>query len=633
MLRSRTFAFALAACFLLAPALSGQPAEDEAAKKLAEYIAASYTKYEYRIPMRDGKHLFTAVYIPKDDSRPYPLMMQRTPYGIGPYGVDQLRGRLGPSELFAREGFIFVYQDVRGRFLSEGTFIEATPQRPLPRGPQEVDESTDTYDTIEWLLRHLPNHNGKVGLWGISYPGFYAAAGMIDAHPALAAVSPQAPVTDLFQGDDSFHNGAFMLAANFGFYTFFEKQDNAREPEERIDFDYGTTDGYRFYLDLGPLANADRRYFHGKNPYWTALTVHTTYDAFWRERALQRHLRNVAPAVLTVGGFFDAEDPMGPTLIYHGVEKASPNVDNHLVLGPWSHGGWSRSTGKTLGDVDFRSATSEFFRKEIEFEFFRRQLGIAKADETKTEFPKAWIFETGTNRWRKFSAWPPQEATPKKLYLRELGGLAFAAPTGEGSDSYLSDPARPVPFTEKITTGVPREYMVADQRFAGKRPDVLVYQSEVLEADVTVAGPVSPNLWVSSTGTDSDFVVKLIDVYPDDYPNPEPNPNNLQMGGYQQLVRGEPFRAKFRSSLEKPAPLEPGKLTQIRFSMPDICHVFRRGHRILVQVQSSWFPLVDLNPQTFVDIPNAKPEDFRKATQVLSRSREAASFLELPILE
>jgi putative CocE/NonD family hydrolase len=621
---------ALAAVFSLAATHSAQPDED--GKKLAEYIAASYTKYEHRIPMRDGKKLFTAVYAPKDESREYPIMLLRTPYGIAPYGVDRLRERLGPSEHFAREGFIFVYQDVRGRFLSEGIFLETTPQRPLPRGPQEVDESTDAWDTIDWLVKNVPNNNGKAGMWGISYPGFYAAAGMIDAHPALRAVSPQAPVTDLFSGDDSFHNGAFMLAANFGFYTFFEKQDDARLPEPRIDFDYKNKDGYDFFLELGPLASADELYFKGKNPYWTSLMTHTTYDKFWQDRALQRHLRKVAPAVLTVGGYFDAEDPVGPGLIYQGVENASPEVDNHLVLGPWAHGGWSHGKGDSHGDVSFHLATGEYFRKEIEFEFFRRHL-LGDGKKKEADFPKAWIFETGTNRWRKFGQWPPRDAAKTKLYLSEGGNLSFAAPAAEsGADEYQSDPAKPVPYWNGIANGVQREYMTADQRFAAKRPDVLAYQGETLEDDLTVCGPVSPTLWVASTGTDADFVVKLIDVYPLEYPNPDPNPNDVEMGGYQQLVRGEPFRAKFRNGFEKPEPLEPGKLAKIQFTFPDICHVFRRGHAIMVQVQSSWFPLVDRNPQSFTDIPNAKPEDFKKATQTISRSREKASYLELPIL-
>jgi len=629
MLKLRALTLALAACLLFVATLPAQT-DDEKAKALAEYIAASYTKYEYRIPMRDGKKLFTAVYVPKDDSRKYGMMLLRTPYGINPYGVDQYRDKLGPSELFAREGLIFVYQDVRGRYLSEGTFVEATPHRPAKKGPTDVDESSDTHDTIEWLLHQVPGNNGKVGMWGISYPGFYAAAGMIDAHPALVAVSPQAPVTDLFQGDDSFHNGAFMLAANYGFYAFFDKHDDARLPDEKVDFDFKTKDGYEYYLALGPLANSEQSASHGKNPYWKGLMEHTTYDSFWQERSLWRHLRNVAPAVLTVGGFFDAEDPMGPLLVYRAIEKNAPKTDNHLVLGPWPHGGWSRSTGDHLGNVSFRSKTSEYFRSEIEFPFFRNQLSSAE----KKALPKASIFETGTNRWRGFDSWPPKEAKSRKLYLRENGKLSFEAPTAsEGSDSYTSDPAKPVPFTEEITTRVPRTYMVSDQRFAAKRPDVLVYQSEILEEDLTIAGPIKPNLWITSTGTDADFVVKLIDVYPNDFPNPDPNPNDLQMGGYQQLLRGEPFRAKFRSSLEKPEPLEPGKLTKIEFSMPDLCHVFRRGHRIMVQVQSSWFPLVDRNPQTFVDIPNAKPEEFVKATQTLRHSAKAASFVDLGVLE
>jgi len=622
---SRLFFFALA---LFAP--SGfVVAQDSETDDLAVYIKAHYTKFEHQIPMRDGAKLFTAIYVPKDDSRDYGMMLKRTPYSVRPYGVDQYPDHLGPSERFVREGFIFVYQDVRGRFLSEGTFIDMTPHL-TSKGSTDVDQSTDTWDTIEWLVNNVSNSNGRVGMWGISYPGFYVAAGMIDAHPALKAASPQAPATNLYMGDDVYHNGAFYLAANFGFTTFFVGHKEPTRPKQRVPFEYGTTDGYEFFLRLGSLSQADERYFHRKQPYWTATVEHTTYDVFWKEQDISRHLSNTPPAVMTVGGWFDAEDLAGPFKVFHSVEERNPDVDNHLVIGPWSHGAWFRSDGDRLGDVRFNSKTSDFYREEIEFPFFDHHLN----ENSDFDMPKAWVFETGTNRWRKYDSWPPSNVEPYRFYFHAEGVLSKEAPAeATAFDEYTSDPARPVPFVGYITQGMPKRYMVDDQRFASKRTDVLVYTTEPLTQDLAVAGPISPDLWVSTTGTDSDFVVKLIDVYPDDFPDNNPNPADVRMGGYQQLVRGEPFRAKYRKSFEQPEAMVPGELTRIAFTMPDISHVFRRGHRIMVQIQSSWFPLVDRNPQSFVEIPFAAPEDFRKAIQRVSRSRDAASSIELPVLK
>jgi putative CocE/NonD family hydrolase len=599
-------------------------------EQLADYIKAHYTKYEYEVPVRDGAKLFTAVYVPKDDSRDYAIMLLRTPYDIAPYGVDRYPETLGPSEKFAREGFIFAYQDVRGRFLSEGEFQEMTPHVAKKSGPRDVDESSDTFDTIDWLVKHIPGNNGKVGMWGISYPGFYTAAGMIDAHPALAAASPQAPVIDLYLGDDSFHNGAFMLAANFGFFTFFDKHAEPTKPTSTIPFDYGTTDGYRFFLEMGSLSQADAKYFQHENPYWTDMMHHPTYDDFWKARSIAEHIDNVPPAVMTVGGWYDAEDPVGPLLVFHAVARNAPKTSNHLVMGPWAHGAWAWADGDRLGEVRFNAKTSEFYRDRIEFPFFDMHLN----GNGKAEFPRAWIFETGTNRWRKFDAWPPTGTVERRLHFRADGGLSFVPPSEEAAvDSYVSDPAKPVPFVDGVRLGVPRSYMVGDQRFASKRPDVLVYQTAPLEEDIAIVGPVTPELWVSTSGSDSDFVVKLIDVYPDDFPDNDPNPANVPMGGYQRLVRGEPFRAKFRESFETPKPMQPGELTRLSFPMPDVCHVFRRGHRIMVQVQSSWFPLVDRNPQTFVDIPHASPADFKAATQQVSRSRRHSSSIRVLTLQ
>jgi len=603
------------------------------AGKIAEEIRERYTKYEYRIPMRDNAKLFTAVYVPKDaaSEKRYPFLIMRTPYSVRPYGADNYPKSLGPATSFMRDGFIFVYQDVRGRYQSDGTFIEMTPHKDVKKSARDVDESTDTYDTIEWLVKNVPNNNGKAGSYGISYPGFFTAAGMVDSHPALKACSPQAPVTDLYTGDDAYHNGAFMLAANFGFYASFFKPRKGLEypPREWPQFDYGTNDGYDFYLAMGPLSNAKKLYLKDTNFYWDDQVAHTTYDDFWKARNIAAHVKNVHCAVLTVGGLFDAEDLQGPYRVFHAVAAGNPATPNMLVEGPWVHGGWAFTKGDSLGPVDFAGEHSEYFNEHVFLPFFRQYL----KDGGDAKLPTALVFETGTNVWRRYDAWPPKDTQAKSLYLGANGRLEFeAGRENETYDEYISDPNRPVPFAEGQDTGVPRTYMVADQRFAAKRPDVLVYETAALEENVTVAGEVKPRLYISSSGTDSDFVVKLIDVYPMNAPDPQPNPKEVHMGGYQQLVRGEPFRAKFRTSFEKPEPLEPDKPAELRFALPSINHTFRRGHRIMVQIQSTWFPLVDRNPQKFMNIPDAKPEDFQKATQRVYRGGEHASTVVLPVM-
>jgi len=569
---------------------------------LGEYVKANYTKYEHRIPMRDGKRLFTSIYVPKDASRSYPLLLNRTPYSVAPYGVDKYRSNLGPNEQFAKSGYIFVYQDVRGRYMSEGEFVEMTPHQ------NTINESTDTFDTIAWLVKHVQPNNGKAGIVGISYPGFYAAAGMINAHPALKAASPQAPIIDLFKGDDAYHNGAFYLTANFGFYAFFGKKKTEPElPDANARrFDFGTRDGYDFYKRLGPLSNADEKFFKRESPYWTDLLNHTTYDEFWKVRNLAPHIKNISPAVLTVGGWYDAEDLAGPLRLDSALSQKSPATKRTLVMGPWVHGGWARGEGDKLGQVSFNFKTSQWFRENVEFPFFEFHL----KEKPDPRLSRAIVFETGTNRWRNFDQWPPK-GSAEKLYLHPNGKVALTAPQGAGMFSeYTADPAKPVPFVGYTTLGMSQEYMVSDQRFASTRPDVLTFASEPLEEDLIVAGPLQPKLFLESTATDADFIVKLIDVYPDDT---------------QQLLRGEPFRAKFRESMETPKPIEPGKLFELNYTMPDICHVFRRGHRIMVQVQSSWFPLVDLNPQRFGDIPNMKASEFQKATHKLFTNADKPS--------
>ena len=625
-----------AALFVFASAIA-LSAQSAAPAPTENYVRSHYTKYEFRIPMRDGKRLFTSVYVPKDEKGgPYPFLMDRTPYSVAPYGEDQYPARLGPSDEFEKGGYIFVYQDVRGRWMSEGDFIEMRPHIDNKKSPQDVDDASDTYDTIEFLLKHVANNNGKVGIWGISYPGFYTSASIIDSHPALVAASPQAPMTDLFMGDDAYHGGAFMLSANFGFYVFFHPQDGPQAPHQTVPFDFGTPDSYKFYLDAGNVGNLDKLYLKGSNWLFNDQAKHDSYDAYWQQRDLSRHMKNVKCAVLVVGGWYDAEDLSGPYKTFYAINKFNPDAQTTLVEGPWVHGGWARGDGSHLGDIQFGAKTSEDFRANVQFPFFEHYLKGKGAAQ-----PKAVVFETGTNVWRHFDAWPPPAAKAKMLYLRAGGRLSFAPPTESASvDEYTSDPAHPVPFVGYTTDTVPQRYMVDDQRFASYRPDVLVYETDPLDDDVTIAGPISPKLKIASSGTDSDFVVKLIDVYPEDTPDPDPSTSGkrildappLHMGGYQELLRGEPFRAKFRNSWEKPEPLIPGKESDLNFTMPDLFHTFRRGHRIMVQVQSSWFPLTDRNPQTFTDIPNATPEEFVKATEQVFHQKDAASGVEVLVL-
>jgi putative CocE/NonD family hydrolase len=619
--------------FLFAAGLMCAQTPAEVARQQLAYTRAHYTKYDYRIPMRDGIKLFTTVYVPKDTAQKYPIIMQRTPYSVAPYGIDNYRGVLGPSDLFTKEGFIVVYQDVRGRYLSEGTFIDVPPHKTHFSGPTDTDESTDTWDTIDWLVKNVAGNNGRVGIWGISYPGFFAAYSLMNAHPALKAVSPQAPMGDVGNGDDAYHNGAFFLPAIFGFFTGFKPRGPETErPPRTVPFDFGTPDQYDFYLRMGPISNANEKYLKHQNPYWDEMVRHDTYDEYWQSRALWPHMKNTAPAVMFVGGWFDAEDLAGPLKLFRAVKATGPQAADTLVMGPWPHGGWSYGDGDTLGNLNFASKTGEFFRERIEFPFFMQNLknkgdGLKASADSKV--PEAYVFETGTNQWTRFDTWPPASAIEKTLYLDAGGKLSWQAPAAAGFEEYVSDPDKPVPVIGDVGPGMPGDYMTWDQRFASQRPDVLVYRSEPLEQDVTIAGPVAPLLLASTSGTDSDFVVKLIDVYPDDYPDPAPNPKGVHMAGYQQLVRGEPIRGKFRNSFAKPEPFTPGKPAKIEYVMPDVCHTFRPGHRIMVQIQSSWFPMVDRNPQQFLSIPQAKAQDFRKATERIYRGGADGSRLRL----
>jgi hypothetical protein len=635
----------VAVCLFVAAGFGMQARAQAPGASQEEFIKTHYAKFEYRIPMRDRVKLFVSVYTPQvgafKDAGPYPFLMTRTPYSCGPYGEDKMPARLGPSQELLESGYIFVCGDARGRYESEGVFQEMNPhienKKPCEKGKAcEVDESTDTYDTIEFLLKHVENNNGKVGISGISYPGFYTSASIIDSHPAIKAASPQAPMTNLFFNDDGYHGGAFMLAANHGFYTGFKPQKNPTLPEKAGSFGIAASDGYKYYLQAGPTENLDKA-FDGSNFLFHDQVTHTTYDEYWKKRDLSLHMKNIHAAVMTVGGWFDAEDLSGPFKTFHAIDEFNPGSVNTLVVGPWTHGGWSRTDGDRLGDVTFSAKTSLFYRAQIEYPFFEFYLKGVHGGP----LPKAYVFETGSNVWKKYDSWPPKSAATKMLYFHAGGKLSFDAPTEKaGVDEYVSDPAHPVPFVNYTTDTVPQRYMDDDQRFASRRSDVLVYETEPLTEDVTIAGPVRPKLKVASSGTDSDFVVKLIDVYPEDFPDPPSDAVGkriigsapILMGGYEQLVRGEPMRAKFRDSWEKPTALTPGKMVTVNAEMPDVNHTFRAGHRIMVQVQSSWFPLVDRNPQTFVDIPFAKPEQFVKATESVYRSADAPSGVEVLVV-
>lgn len=593
---------------------------------LAARIKELYNKREVRIRVRDGAQLFTSIYVPKDTTRRYPVLMSRTPYSVSPYGADY-KTALGPSgnRRFVEDGYIFVYQDVRGRNYSEGVFRDMTPILEKHDKPTDVDEGTDAYDTIDWLVKDLPT-NGKVGIYGTSYPGFYTTASCLSRHPALVACSPQAPMTDIWMGDDNFHGGAFLLAHNFSFYVGFGRTPR---PEPGPDARYtpyaqvtGTPDAYAFYLGLGPLGPGTRKILDSMTaPLWQSILTHPTYDAFWKARDVRPHLHDIKAAFLTVGGFYDTEDIHGPWWVFSTIEKQSPGADNRVIVGPWSHGGWSRGDDDVLGTLHWAYKTGPYFRDTIEYPFFAHYL--AGAPDPK--FPKVMVFRTGGDKWDGYDSWPPKSSTPAALYLQPKGKLAFTPPSGGASggasagtsfDEYVSDPAKPVPLVERIENhGMPRDYITADQRFASRRTDVLTYQTDALTSDVTLTGWVTPVLHVSTTGTDADFIVKLIDVFPDSAPNWPGDQSGFTVGGYQQLVRGEPFRARYRRSFETPSPMVPNAADSIKFEMPPIHHTFKRGHRIMVQIQSTWFPHIDRNPQRFVpNIFEAKPSDFQKAT-------------------
>lgn len=582
------------------------------------FMRSHYDKFEYQIPMRDGLKLFTVVYVPKQKSKTYPILLNRTCYNASRYANFTTRSH--PSRFLVHDMYILAFQDVRGRYMSEGTFDNMRPNIPGNdvKNKSAIDESSDTWDTIDWLVKNVKGNNGKVGMYGISYPGFYTAAALPDAHPALKASSPQAPISDFFF-DDFHHQGAFLESyttafAVFGYQTGGKTKENwFSDKMERFDLE-GTKDAYDFYLSQGPLKNITEKYHHD-NFFWQQFIDHPNYDEFWQQRNLLPHLKGVKHAVMTVGGWFDAEDLYGPLNIYKTIEQTSPAAHNTIVMGPWGHGDWASEKGQsTHNHIYFGDSLSTFYQREIERRFFSFYL----KDEGKLNLPEAFLFDTGTKQWKQFDSWPPKDVAPLRLYFAENGKLSINEPTNaQAVFDYVSDPAKPVPYRSQIEdlTFTPRLFMSDDQRLASTRPDVLTFETDALTNDVTVAGEIMAKLKVSMSGTDADFIVKLIDVYPQDHPNYSHNPPNIVMAGYQQLVRSEVFRGRFRNSFEKPEPFTPNQITDVNFPLQDILHTFKKGHRMMIQIHSTWFPYIDRNPQKYVDnIYKANAEDFIKST-------------------
>ncbi|MFE3867088.1 CocE/NonD family hydrolase [Flavobacterium sp. LS2P90] len=576
------------------------------------YVAENYTKKEVHIKMRDGAELFTSIYTPKDVSKKYPIIMQRTPYNCAPYGENQFKKSISPSETMMKEGYIVVYQDVRGRFMSDGLYDNMRAFIPNKKNKKDVDEASDTYDTIDWLIKNVSHNNGNVGTWGISYPGFYATYSLLSNHPALKAVSPQACISDFFF-DDFHHNGAYLLSY-WKATPLFGPQKEKRTTEPWYKFpNTGTADDYQFYLDAGPLSNLDS-YYGKENEFWQQLKEHSSYDSFWQKRGILQHLKNIKPAVMTVGGWFDAEDLYGPLNTYNAIEKNSKNY-NTIVMGPWSHGDWARNQAQqVIGNINFGDSISGFYQKNIEANFFRHFLKNNGKGENK--LPEAYVFDTGKKAWQTFSIWPPQKSEKQDFFMQG-NRLSKAANDNEAFEEFISDPKKPVPSSEDINQkGItPRKYMTDDQRFSARRPDVVVFETEILNDDITLAGEILAKLKVSTTGTDADWIVKVVDVFPKDEPETKEIAPYLKMSNYHMMVRSEVMRGSFRNSFSSPEPFIPNQKTAVNIKLQDVFHTFKKGHKIQIQVQSTWFPLIDLNPQTFVDnIFYAKPEDFKKQT-------------------
>ncbi len=581
-------------------------------EKTISYTSENYTKKEVRIKMRDGAELFTSIYSPKDTSKKYPIIMQRTPYDCAPYGENQFKKSIGPSETMMKEGYIVVYQDVRGRYMSDGLYDNMRAYIPNKKSKKDIDEASDTYDTIDWLIKNVANNNGNVGTWGISYPGFYASYSLLSNHPALKAVSPQAAISDFFF-DDFHHNGAYLLSY-WKVTPLFGPQKNKLTTEDWFKFpNIGTNDDYQFFLDAGPLVNLDK-YYDKSNEFWQQLKDHSSYDEFWQKRGILQHMNNIKPAVMFVGGWFDAEDLYGPLNTYATVEKNSKNY-NTIVMGPWSHGDWARNSAKqVIGNINFGDSISGFYQKNIEANFFRYFL--KENGKGANKLPEAYVFDTGNKEWKTYDAWPPKNTEKQVFYLQGKENLSRKN-NDVGFEEFSSDPKKPVPHSEETKQQglTPRKYMTDDQRFAARRPDVLVFETEALNDNFTLAGDIMAKLQVSTTGTDADWIVKVIDVFPNDEPETKEVQPYLKMSNYHMMVRSEVMRGRFRNSFSKPEPFVPNQKTAVTVKLQDVFHTFKKGHKIQIQVQSTWFPLIDLNPQTFVDnIFYAKPEDFKKQT-------------------
>jgi uncharacterized protein len=608
---------AAATFFLAFPAAAQQDRQD---------YAKLFDKTEVMIPARDGVKLHTEIYSPKNAPELLPTIFERTPYGL----TDDEKGYSRKLSRYAEmipDGYIFVFQDIRGRYGSEGKFVMQRPVRD-PKNPSAIDEGTDTYDTIDWLVKNVPHNNGRVGLLGISYGGWLAVMGMLEPHPALKAVSEQASPADMFLGDDFHHNGAFRLSYGFEYSTMMETD------KTNFSFQFDRFDTYEWYLRLGALSNANKEYIHGTLPTWNDFVAHPNYDSFWKQQAMSYILTRPRVPNLNVAGWWDQEDFYGPMKIYEILEKEDPDHLNYLVAGPWNHGGWARSAGNSLGPISFGSDTAVYFRRNIEAPWFAYWL------KNKGSLPlqEALLFQTGSDTWVKFDSWPPREAKVRELYFRADGQLSFNAPSADSLqafDSYISDPAHPVPYRNRpIDMTYPEDHpggwytwLVQDQRFVDQRPDVLTWQTGELKEDVTLTGQVTAKLFASTTGSDADWIVKLIDVYP------EKDPEKWQLSGYQLMIADEVFRGRFRNSFEKPEPITPGAVTPFKIDLHTANHVFKKGHRIMVQVQSTWFPVIDRNPQRFVpNIFEAKESDYQKATQRIYRSKRYPSAVEITVL-
>jgi putative CocE/NonD family hydrolase len=593
-------------------------------------VRKKFDKKEVYITMRDGVKLFTSVYTPKNVSASHPILLNRTPYDIEPGGPDNFNYFMQSYSRYVDEDYIIVLQDVRGKYMSEGTFEDIRPVIPDKKNSKDTDETTDTWDTVDWLIRNVSNNNGNVGIFGISYPGFYSTMGIINAHPAVKAVSPQAPVSEWFIGDDFHHNGAFFQLDCFG---FFYSNGQPHHKPTRIGnpgFTWPTPDNYDFFLSMGAIRNLAPKYFGDSIKFWKDAFDHPDYDEFWKSRNPLSFLTNVKPAVMTVGGWFDAEDLYGTLHTYKAIEKQNPQtVKNFLVMGPWSHGQWSTGDAKNLGNI-YWGLDANVKYQEQEKQFFNYYL----KGEGSGNFPEAEIFVTGSNEWRSFDTWPPKNSLTRTLYFQPWGMVSDVLPdAGGGFDEYVSDPMKPVPYCNEIHADRTREYMTDDQRFASRRPDVMVYKTDILSEDMTFTGPITADLFVSTTGTDADFVVKLIDVFPDNLVTPADEEIKTPLGGYEMLIRGEIFRGRYRNSFEKPEAFVPGEVTEVKYEMPDIAHTFKKGHRIMIQVQNSWFPLVDRNPQKFVNIYKCSETDFQKATQRIYHNNKYPSSIKVSVLQ